>query len=319
MTATARRQARICRERYLAGFGGELDIVVVGQIARDIVLLVEAMPGSHSSTAVRERREILGGKGANQAVACAQLGASVALLGVVGDDEVGAGLLAQARADHIDVVCVVHRPGRSALIVNIVDDQGGWRYLEDMAGTELTAEEVEHARGTLVAASSVIVQLQQPAALTAARIAKAAGRRVVLDGAPPAADRAELLSLADVVRADTREAALLTGTRMDSVDTALHAAHDLLHQGPSLVALAVHAAGDLFAWPEGHTFIPYTSDPTVDTTGAGDALVAALTVALTRGDPPESAARTAADAAGATVGHIGGRPSLGQATGTRPA
>ncbi|GGS30871.1 PfkB family carbohydrate kinase [Actinokineospora fastidiosa] len=314
MTATARRQARICRERYLAGFGGELDIVVVGQIARDIVLLVDELPGARAAADVRERRELLGGKGANQAVACAQLGASVALLGVVGDDEVGTALLAQARADHIDVVCVVHRPeGRTALIVNVVERGGAWRYLEDFAGTELTEAEVEGARGTLVAASSVIVQLQQPAALAAATIARDAGRRVVLDGAPPADQRADLLATADVVRADAKEAALLTGSRMDSVDTAVRAARSVLAEGPSMVALAVEAEGDLFAWPDGHVFIPYTADPTVDTTGAGDSLIAALTVALTRGESPEAAARAAAAAAGSTVGHLGGRPALGRA------
>ncbi|MFC5289745.1 PfkB family carbohydrate kinase [Actinokineospora guangxiensis] len=316
MTATARRRARICRDRYLSGFGGDLDITVVGHIARDVVLGIDAVPGPRGSTEVRERRELLGGKGANQAVACAQLGASVALLGVVGDDEVGTRLLAQARADRVDVACAVRRPGaRTALIVNVVEAGGDWRYFEDLAGADLTAADIENARGTLLAATSVLVQLQQPAARVAATLAHAAGRRVVLDGVPPADDRADLLAAADVLRADAHEGGLITGVELTTVEAATGAARELLREGPSLVALGVDGEGDVVAWSDGEVFLPFSGDPVADTTGAGDAFTAAftvtLTVTLTRGGSPEEAARAAAAAAGSTVRRLGGRPALG--------
>jgi ribokinase len=78
-----------------------VDVVVVGQIARDLVLLVEELPPPGTGAAVRQRREMLGGKGANQAVALAQLGVHPAVLGVVGDDRIGAEILDQARDDGV--------------------------------------------------------------------------------------------------------------------------------------------------------------------------------------------------------------------------
>ena len=91
-----------------------LDAIAVGQVARDLVLLVDEVPGAARTAPVRRRRELLGGKGANQAVGLAQLGARVGLLGVVGLDEVGDRLLGQARSDGIDVAPVLRRRARRA-------------------------------------------------------------------------------------------------------------------------------------------------------------------------------------------------------------
>jgi ribokinase len=86
------------------------DVVVVGQLARDLVVVVDRVPGPGESGTARERREMLGGKGANQAVA-----------------------LAQAERDGIDTSAVVRRPGaRTGLVVDVVDSSGKWRYLEDL-------------------------------------------------------------------------------------------------------------------------------------------------------------------------------------------
>ena len=89
-------------------------IVVAGQIARDLVLVVDELPGAGSTAPVRRRREMLGGKGADQAVAMAQLGLTAALIGVVGADETGGRLLDQARRDGVDVSAVIRRPGAFA-------------------------------------------------------------------------------------------------------------------------------------------------------------------------------------------------------------
>ncbi|GAB3896946.1 PfkB family carbohydrate kinase [Kibdelosporangium lantanae] len=284
---------------------------MVGQIARDLVLLVDEVPDAGGSVPVRDRREMLGGKGANLAVASAQLGMSVAVLGVVGDDEVGAKLLDQARADGIDVTPVVRRTSvATALIVDIVTDDGKWRYLEDVPDEVLLTEaDVEAAQPTLAEAAAVIVQLQQPAkaALTAARHA---GRLVVLEGAVRDDEHREpLLAAADVLRADSQEAELLTGQKLDTVDTAVRAARHLMASGPAFVVFALDD-GNLFVWADDHLFLPMVDTEVVDTTGSGDAFTAALTAALVRGQGPHEAARRAVAAAAATVGHPGGRPDL---------
>ena len=290
------------------------DVVVFGQIARDLVLVVDALPGASRSADVHQRRELLGGKGANQAVGLAQLGMRTALAGVIGEDQVGQRLLTQAGQDRVDVSAVVRRPGvRTALIVDIVDATGQWRYLEDIpAGMLLTEADVMACRHLFLPGRWVSVQLQQPpaAALAAVTLAHRAGCKVVLDGAPDDDCRDALLAMADVIRADAREAAMLAGSAVSTAAEAEKAAAELLRQGPSLVALAVEGAGNLVAWADDCVFLPLTEIPVVDTTGAGDAFVAALITALAQDGGPQRAARLAAAAAGATVGHPGGRPSL---------
>ncbi|MFG1656201.1 PfkB family carbohydrate kinase [Micromonospora chersina] len=293
-----------------------LDAIVVGQVARDLVLLVDEVPGPSGTAPVRCRRELLGGKGANQAVGLAQLGVRVGLLGVVGEDEVGDRLLGRARSDGIDVAPVLRRPDTpSALIVDVVDARARWRYLEDIpAATLLTEADVTGAAEVLRAARAVVVQLQQPlpATLAATRHARDAGRLVVLDGVPDDPDgSAELLSRADVLRADAREAGLLLGgDPPKDADAGLRAGRELAARGPALVAVEVAGEGNAFVWSDGELFVPLSETPTVDSTGAGDAFVAAVTAGLLRDDPYPRLARHAVAAAGATVGHPGGRPAL---------
>jgi ribokinase len=291
-----------------------IDVVVFGQLARDLVLVVDTVPEAGGSGYVRERREMLGGKGANQAVALAQLGMSPALVAVAGDDETGARLLARAERDGINVSAVTRRPGAdTALMVDIVDRDGQWRYLENSPGDVMLREsDVAAAAGLLTGAAWVSVQLQQPpaTALAAATAARQAGCAVLLDGAPTdGLYREELLAAADVVRADEREAGLLAGTDITDADDAVKAAAEILAHGPGLVALAV-ADGNYFAWRDGDLLLPLTKTPVADTTGAGDAFAAALIAGLARGYDQEGTARLAVAAAGATVGHPGGRPWL---------
>jgi ribokinase len=344
---------------------------VVGQLARDLVLSVAELPEPGASADAADRREQLGGKGANQAVALAQLGVRPKLIAVAGDDVIGDVLLDQARADGVEVSTVVRRRGTlTGLIVELLDAHAQYRYIQDLP--LLTVADVQGAARALAAADAVLVQLQQPfaVALAAARIGHDAGRLVVLDGAPPRPDRraapagtsplaadgpggpggtspvaapadqrsasgeasgtqqpaapraaegmewpaegspaqgspeaarADLLAAADVVRADAREAAAWG-------DPAV-----LLDQGPRLVAFAQADGGNLFVWRDGRVVVPPTDEKVVDTTGGGDAFVAALADALLRGEDYVDAACWAVAAAGATVGHAGGRPRLTEA------
>ncbi|WP_214406568.1 PfkB family carbohydrate kinase [Pseudonocardia lacus] len=293
-----------------------MDVVVAGQLARDLVLRVDALPGAGAAADVRERREVLGGKGANCAVAAARLGARVGLLAVAGSDEVADGLLAQAAADGVDTRHVVRRPGAATgLVVEVLEDDGRWRYLQHLpAAVLLTPEDVAPAEPALAAARAVVLQAQQPGAALR-RCARAAGTDalVVLDGAPEPDARTALLAAVDVLRADPAEAALLLDADLatDDVGRVLAAAHRLLDAGPSIVVLGVEGAGNVAAWADGELFVPFDDTPVVDTTGGGDTLTAALTVALLDGDDPGRALRWAVEATADTVSRAGGRPALG--------
>ncbi|MGX5359491.1 PfkB family carbohydrate kinase [Kocuria sp. KH4] len=287
-------------------------VVVVGQVARDLVLVVDRVPGEGGAADVRERRELLGGKGANQAVACRRLGAEVELVGVVGADRAGEDVLAQAAADGIGVTGVLRRESvPTALLVDVVGPPGVRRLLEDVApGALLTAGDVRSRAGLLRDADAVLVQLQQPGPAVAAALAAADGALVVADGAPAdARTRRRVLDAADVVRADGSEAEALVGWAPHGVPETVRAARQLLAEGPRVVALAAGEA-DVVAWPGGHVVLPHLGEDPVDPTGAGDAFVAALAVALLRGEDPRTAAWWAAAAAAQVVGTPGGRPHL---------
>jgi ribokinase len=283
---------------------------VIGQLARDLVLTLDRLPETGTATGAGDRREQLGGKGANQAVALAQLGVRPSLVAVAGDDVIGDVLLDQARRDGIDVTAVVRRRGAlTGLIVELLESGGRWRYVQDLPEPVLLTERDVLGAGSVIArAEAVLVQLQQPAAaaLAAAKIGRDAGRLVVLDGAPQAA-RDELLALADVVRADDHEASLL----LDAVDPA--SVRRLLSKGPRLMVVARPDGANLFVWDDGEVVVRPAAERVVDPTGGGDSLIAGLTEALLRGADYRSAALWAVAAAGSTVRHAGGRPSLSHA------
>ncbi|HYH29644.1 MAG TPA: PfkB family carbohydrate kinase [Pseudonocardia sp.] len=287
--------------------------MVIGQIVRDLALRVDEVPGPGATATVRERIEVLGGKGANQAVALAQLGCRPALVGVVGDDRHAGEVCERAEADGIDTRAVVRRADtRTGLIVDVVDAGGTWRYLEDLpAGVLLTAADVDAAAPVLAGVGTVVVQLQQPldAVCAAADHGRRAGATVVLDGAPPdPAARSDLLARADVLRADDTEAALWADATIDSAADARRVARSLLGRGPRMVVLGAGSEGNVVVWPDGEAVIPLGDAEVVDTTGGGDAFTAGIVAALDRG--PEQAARWGSAAAGLTVGHVGGRPHL---------
>lgn len=290
-------------------------VAVVGQIGRDLVLSIDDLPPAGGSAMMRRRQELLGGKGANQAVACRQLGCQVHLLSVVGTDRAGDEILAQAAHDGIDVSGVLRRDAvPTALLVDVVGPRGTRRLLEDVApGALLGPDDVRARRDLLQRADAVLVQLQQPGPATAAALEEAAagGALTVADGAPADDElRRCVLEHAVVVRADATETKALAGwAPADAEDTA-RAARSLLDEGPRVVALATRTGEDVVAWPGGHVVIPHLGDDVVDPTGGGDAFIATLTTALLRGQTPETAGWWAAAASAQVVGTAGGRPDL---------
>lgn len=289
-----------------------MSVVVIGQIGRDLVLRTDGPPSVNESTTVLQRDEVLGGKGANQAVGLAQLGVPVALIGVVGDDFAGKSVLRQAEDDGIDIGGVVRR-GTTALLIDIVGEPAKRMLVEDVPETSLVqVADLDQSSALLDTADTVSIQLQQPAttALTAAQRAQRRGLRVIADGAPSPGIRDELLSSVDAIRADATEAALIADKEITNVEQATKLANHLLKCGPKLVALAVPDVGDLVVWNGGTELFEFADVDVVDPTGAGDAFVAGLISALRDGAGPRRAGTRAAAAASSTVQRLGGRPDL---------
>lgn len=289
-----------------------MGVVVIGQIGRDLVLRTDGPPSASESTDILQRNELLGGKGANQAVGLVQLGVPVALIGVVGNDIAGDFVLQQAQSDGIDAGGIVRR-GTTALLIDVVGRQGERMLLEDVPESSLVqVADLDRSATLFESADTVSIQLQQPSAtaLAAARRARERRLRVVADGVPAADVRAELLASVDVLRADATEAALIAGEDVNTVDRAAALGRELLDCGPELVALAVPDVGDLLVWREGSELFEFADVDVVDPTGAGDAFVAGLIAALRESAEPQRAGQRAAAAASATVQRLGGRPDL---------
>ena len=290
-------------------------VVVLGQVARDLAVAVDEVPSQGGSADVTARRELLGGKGANIAVGLAQLGVPVTLLGVVGEDAVGTWLIEELARDGIDTQGVLQRSGtESALMIDVVTPDGQWRYLESVpSAVLLTSDDIGSTIELLRKADTVVLQLQQPldAVLTAVD-AVASGCRVILDGAVQADEktRRRLLRAASVLRCDAREAELIAHRPVADADSARSVAKELLSHGLDLVVLAVGSEGNLAVWPDGDQLVPLSGTDVVDTTGGGDAFVAALTWSLIGNTSPEQAVRSATAAAGLTVDRLAGRPDL---------
>ncbi|WP_406813698.1 ribokinase [Mycobacterium sp. M23085] len=289
-----------------------MSVVVIGQIAGDLVLRTDGPPSTDYSVAVLQRNELLGGKGANQAVGLAQLGVPVALIGVVGDDHAGAAVLQQAQRDGIDIGGVARR-GTTALLIDVVGRPAERMLMEDVPESSLVVvADLDRAASLFGAADTVSIQLQQPTAtaMVAARRGRQRGLRVVADGVPDPSIRADLLAAVDVIRADATEASLLADREITTVERARELAEHLLACGPELAAIAVPGVGDLVAWRGGSEVFEFAKVKVIDPTGAGDAFVAGLIAALRDGATPREAGRRASSAAGATVQHLGGRPDL---------
>lgn len=289
-----------------------MGVVVIGQIARDLVLRTDGPPTTDDSATILQRNELLGGKGANQAVGLAQLGVPVALIAVAGDDDAGESVLAQARRDGIDVGGVARR-GTTALLIDVVPKPAERMLLEDVPESSLVqVADLDGSASVLDTADTVSLQLQQPptTALEAAQRARRRGLRVVADGAPAPHIRADLLAAVDVIRADAAEASLIAGREVGTTAQARELADHLLTCGPGLVAIAVPKVGDLVTWRGGSELFEFADVEVVDPTGAGDAFVAGLIAALREGAAPREAGELAAAAASTTVQRLGGRPDL---------
>jgi len=287
---------------------------VVGHVTRDVVLGVDGMPAGGGTTAVRQRLEQPGGKGYNQALGLVQLGHHTALIAAVGTDRAGEWLRDQASGDGIDSDAITARRGRSSLVVSVVGPDGEWRYFEDLPDTSFVQEaDIDANLAMIESAAAISLQLQEPweAVITAARAARSRGRLVVADGAPDSsAPAGDLYQIADVLRADRKEAELMTDIEIAGGGDAIRAATRLQHACAGIVVVAAGADGNAVVWPGGRAVVPLLDGKRADTTGGGDALVAGLVDSLLAGADPLAAVCCGTVAAGSVVRHLGGRPKL---------
>ena len=290
-------------------------VVVVGSLNMDLIVRMPRFPVAGETLAGHGFATAAGGKGANQAVAAARLGATVAMVGCLGDDANGTELRAGLLAEGIDCSGVATVPGVATGIATILVDDAGQNAIVIAAGSnaEMTAERLADHDGLLAAADIVIAQLEVPTATVEATLLRAheLGRTVILNPAPAVGPLPESwYSLIDYLIPNESEAALLTGIAVDSPPSALQAAEKLLASGARRVLITLGSQGVFYADGERHLHLPVEPVVAVDTTAAGDTFVGGFAAGLAEGMSLESAIRLGQQAAALAVTRPGAQPSI---------
>ncbi|MGP3922936.1 ribokinase [Streptomyces sp. 8N616] len=291
------------------------DLLVVGSANADLVIGVDRRPAAGETVLGSDLAVHPGGKGANQAVAAARLGARTALLARVGDDAHGRLLLESLRAAGVGTAGVMTGGAPTGVALITVDPAGDNSIVVSPgANTRLTPGDVTDAGALLAAARVVSLQLEIPPATVAAavRAARAAGTRVVLNPSPPAPLPAAVLAACDPLVANEHEARfLLRGHAAAAASEPEAWASALLERGPRSVVVTLGAGGALVAGRDGEALrVPSPPVEAVDTTGAGDAFTGALAWRLAAGDGLEEAVRFAVRVGAAAVTRAGAQESF---------
>jgi ribokinase len=284
-------------------------VVVVGSINADLVLRVARQPRPGETVLGRESSLMPGGKGANQAVAAARLGATVAMVGAVGSDANAAVALSGLRDAGVDLERVSTVAGSTGLaVVTLSADAENSIVVIPGSNWTVTADVVDGARDLIATAGVCVLQAEipEPAVVRAAQLAHEAGARVVLNVAPATALPAATLRVADPLVVNEHEAALLLGHPNDS---AREAAAELAEVGIASVVITCGSRGAVVLDRGRLTSVPARPVVPQDTTGAGDAFVGALAARLASGSPILEAAEWASRVAAASVGRLGAQAS----------
>ena len=291
------------------------NVVIVGSLNMDLIVRTPRLPFGGETLAGHGFSTAPGGKGANQAVAAARLGARAAMIGCVGDDAYGAALRDGLVAEGIDCSAVATVAGVSTGIASILVDDDGQNAIVIAAGAngEMSPDLLKAHDDVLASASVVIAQLEVPNPTVEAVLTRAHehGRTVILNPAPATGPLPSAwYRLIDFIIPNESEAALLTGVTVNSPETALVAAKRLLEAGVKRVLITLGHQGVLYADGDGHTHYPVEPVNAIDTTAAGDTFVGGFAAALANGETLQTAISLGQQAAALAVTRPGAQPSI---------
>lgn len=284
------------------------EILVLGSVNRDLIVHAPRLPLPGETLRGQRFGSCLGGKGANQAVAAARLGAKVALAARVGLKENGAAMVEQLRGEGVDTRAIAQPadevPGVALIVVGAEDAEN---QIVTVAGSNgrLPLEQVEALE--LAGLRWLIAQQELPLESIARAFerARAAGAKTLLNAAPYRAGCEALLSLVDLLVVNALEAQALVTTLGGGVAEPEALAQTLRAKGPAAVLVSLGADGLCWVDAEGTRRVPARPVKAVDTVGAGDTLVGALVTALAEGQAIENALSFAQAAAAISVSRAG--------------
>lgn len=290
-------------------------VVVVGSLNMDLVARAERLPRGGETLAGDSFFTVPGGKGANQAVAAARLGASVAMVGNVGDDAYGRQLREALEVEGIDCQAVGVCPGVSSGVALIVVDAASQNAIVIIPGGNglLDPQSVQRFDALLEHAQVIICQLEVPYATVGWVLARGRelGKTVILNPAPASSPLpAQWFAHIDYLIPNESEAEALTGLPVADLSGAQRAAERLRVLGAGKVIVTLGAQGALFVDAQGSRHFPATPVKPLDTTAAGDTFVGGFAAGLARGLEEGEAIVQGQRAAAISVTRAGAQPSI---------
>ncbi|KAB0498183.1 MULTISPECIES: ribokinase [Pseudomonas] len=289
-------------------------VVVIGSLNMDLVTRAPRLPRGGETLIGQSFATVSGGKGANQAVAAARLGAQVSMVGCVGSDAYGEALRGALLAEQIDCQAVSTVEDSSGVALIVVDDNSQ-NAIVIVAGANgaLTPEVIDRFDAVLQAADVIICQLEVPDATVghALKRGRELGKTVILNPAPASRPLpADWYAAIDYLIPNESEASALSGLPVDTLSTAETAAARLIAMGAGKVIITLGSQGSLFADGKRFEHFPAPKVKAVDTTAAGDTFVGGFAAALAAGKSEADAIRFGQVAAALSVTRAGAQPSI---------
>lgn len=290
------------------------NVVVIGSLNMDLVTRAPRLPRGGETLIGHSFTTVSGGKGANQAVAAARLGAQVSMVGCVGNDAYGAQLRDALLADQINCQAVSVVEDSSGVALIVVDDNSQ-NAIVIVAGANgsMTPAVIDRFDAVLQAADVIICQLEIPDATVghALKRGRELGKTVILNPAPASRPLpSDWFASIDYLIPNESEAAALSGLPVDSLESAEKAAAQLISMGAGNVIVTLGAQGALFANGAGYQHFPAPKVKAVDTTAAGDTFVGGFAAALAAGETEVESIRFGQIAAALSVTRAGAQPSI---------
>jgi ribokinase len=288
---------------------------VVGSYATGLTIKVKRLPSTGETVLGEGYRVDFGGKGSNQAVGCARLGARTRFIARLGKDDFAERALRLYREESVDVRWVKQTSDAPTGVGFIlVEEESGKNCiaLDPGANELLTAAHVNECEAAFESSAVVLTQLEIPAEAAEAALARgrARGAITILNPAPVRPLSARMLALVDVLTPNEMEARVICGCRPDAIMEPEEMARKLIRKGVRNVAMTLGENGALIVTASSVTNVPARRMNVVDTTGAGDAFNAGLAVALASGEKLEPAVRFGVVTGGLAVTREGVIPSL---------
>jgi len=294
---------------------GKKGVAILGIFVADLAFRAGRMPGIGETIAGSGFKMGPGGKGSNQSVAAARVGAAVTFISKIGKDAFGDIALDTWRREGVTarVATAEGEPTGAAFIyVNEVNGENAIIVVPGAAAT-ISPADVEAAADAIRSAAVFVTQLEQPqdAARRGLEIARESGVVTVFNPAPAAPVDDAVWPLCDYVTPNESEASLLTGLPVTTIDEARKAGDVLLSKGVGTALITLGEAGALLHTRAASTHIPaFRAGPVVETAGAGDAFNGGFAAAMARGATPAEAARFGCAVAGISVTRAGTAPSM---------